>query len=192
MYDLSFGHLSFWLINIWPSALLPSAWEENKNGYFWHNFFRLWLLISIYLWFLNTFTFDQLSFWPIAVRLIVAASVEKDNKNLLFLWQNFFLVTCLLMLTHWSLLYLPVAFTKMCKQCVLVKLGFSLNGNFWQTDKQYSGLTSEQTALQSSGSNFQQSNWQKVQFNTDFFRSKAQIFIQKCVALLKQKKWSVY
>jgi hypothetical protein len=40
----------------------------------------------------------------------------------------------------------------------LVKLGFSSDGNFWQTGKQSSGLTYEQTAMQYSGSNFQQSN----------------------------------
>jgi hypothetical protein len=37
----------------------------------------------------------------------------------------------------------------------------------WQTVfQQYSGQTSDRTARQSSGSNFQWSNWQKVQFNT--------------------------
>jgi hypothetical protein len=39
-------------------------------------------------------------------------------------------------------------------------------------DWQSSGLTSEETALQSSGSNFQQSNWQRVQFNTDLLKQK--------------------
>ncbi len=38
-------------------------------------------------------------------------------------------------------------------------IGFFLSPNFfWQTDKQSSGLTSEQTAGQSSGSNYQWSN----------------------------------
>jgi len=50
---------------------------------------------------------------------------------------------------------------------ILVKLGFSSDGNFWQTDKQSSSLTSEQTDTQSSGSKFQQNSWQKFQFNTD-------------------------
>jgi hypothetical protein len=40
----------------------------------------------------------------------------------------------------------------------LVKLVFSSAGDFWQTDGQSGGLTSEQTDRQSSGSNFQQSN----------------------------------
>ncbi len=43
-----------------------------------------------------------------------------------------------------------------------MKLRFSSDGNFWQTDKQSSGLTSEWTASQFSGSNFQWSNRQKV------------------------------
>ncbi len=50
---------------------------------------------------------------------------------------------------------------------ILVQLGFSCDGNFWQTDKQSSGLTFEQTDTQPSGSKFQQSNCQKVQFNPD-------------------------
>jgi hypothetical protein len=39
-----------------------------------------------------------------------------------------------------------------------VKLRFSSVDNFWQTDKQSSGLTFEQTDLQSSGSKIQHSN----------------------------------
>ncbi len=54
----------------------------------------------------------------------------------------------------------------------LVELGFSSNGNLWWTDKQSSGLTLEQTALQSSSSNFQRNNWQKVQFNTDLLKQR--------------------
>ncbi len=95
MYELSFGHLLYWPINVWQTA-----WEENKKAIIWHMFFPMWLLISIYLWFLNTLTFDQLSLWPIAVWLIVSASAEEENKNLLFLGHNFFLLTCLVMSTH--------------------------------------------------------------------------------------------
>ncbi len=51
--------------------------------------------------------------------------------------------------------------------------------NFWQTDKQSSGLTSEQTAAQSSGSNFQWSNWQKVQFDTDLLKWKHSYLYRK-------------
>ncbi len=81
-----------------------------KMAIIWHMFFPMWLLLSIHLWFLYTLTFDQLSFWPIAVWLIVVASAEEENKNLLFLGHNFFLLMCLVMSTHWSLLYLPVAY----------------------------------------------------------------------------------
>ncbi len=41
---------------------------------------------------------------------------------------------------------------------IFVQLGYSCDGNFWQSDKQSSGLTFEQTDMQSSGSNFQRSN----------------------------------
>jgi hypothetical protein len=43
------------------------------------------------------------------------------------------------------------------KKC-FVQLGFSSDGNFWRADQKSSGLTSEWTDTQSSGSNFQWSN----------------------------------
>ncbi len=65
-----------------------------------------------------------------------------------------------------------------------VRLDFSCNRtSFGGLTEQSSGLTSERTASQSSGSNFQWSNWQKVQFNTDLFKWKHSYLYRK------DKRW---
>jgi len=70
---------------------------------------------------------------------------------------------------------------------IFVLLDFSSDSNFWLTDKQSSGLTYEQTALQSSGSNFQCSNWQKVQFNTDLLKQKHGYLYRKMAVVFKSE-----
>ncbi len=78
-------------------------------------------------------------------------------------------------------------------QNTLVQLGLSSDGtSSGGLTKQYSGLTFEQTALQSSGSNFQQINWQKVQFNADLLNQGHEYLYRNWWHYKNQIKWSVY
>ncbi len=127
-----------------PSKLRKNfgPWEINWFNVFWSK--GIW---QTDIMLTQQWPFELISFWSVRVaskcplaKCFWAKSVEPMNcmRSLKILSCNcFFLLTLLPLVTSCQTVF-----------------------------QQYSGQTSDRTARQSSGSNFQQSNWQKVQFNT--------------------------